>query len=191
MLAIPYAYEKIDAPASALSEYLQASEVFEQELSNIQAAITLFTNAPMSEIMSESTSLGSDWISGEDYLPLNKQAPYLSHLISQDHFQTAISDHNDLIRMSNFLSESTQKYEALNGVLGLQKKVWKESLEGALREKYRERYEDLLVLQKDMLDTMALAEQEGDGRRLVSPEDEALWRKAETGGQTYKIVRSR
>jgi hypothetical protein len=190
LLAIPFAYEKLEAPASALTQYLSAADVYAKELLTIREAIASYRDAPMSEILSESTMLASDWITAQEYLPINKEAPYLAHLIAQDHFQSAISDHSDLRRMADYLEKSIQRFAALNGVLSLQKQVWQESLDNALREKYRERYEGLLSIKQQLQDKLTQAEQEGDGRRLVDPEEQVLWIRAEQAAQRIKTLKA-
>ena len=187
LLAIPFAYEKLDAPASALQEYINAALVFEKELATIKEAVALFRDGPVAEILDEQP-LGSDWIGGEDYLPLNKQAPYLAHLIAQDHFQAAIADRNDLTRMANFLKQSKERFAALRNVLDLQQQNWQASLDNALREKHRERYQQLLATRGALRAKMAQAEETQDGRVLVDAEESALWNRVEQAEKRVALL---
>ncbi|MBL4828091.1 MAG: tetratricopeptide repeat protein [Spongiibacteraceae bacterium] len=189
LLAIPFAYEKLNVPVSALTQYVRAVDVFENELGTVKDAIVLFRDEPISAVITDSSSLDSDWIDGDEYLPLSKQAPYLAQLIAQDHFQVAIDNHNDLMRTARFLQRAKQRFIALNGVLTLQKKIWQESLDSGLREKYREGYEALLLMQASLQKQMILAEQEGDGRRLLDPEAQALWLRAEQAANRIQVLR--
>lgn len=179
LLAIPFVYEKLDAPARALEEYLRAVTVFEQELASVGSAIDLFTNADMDQIMDRRTSLGPDWIDAEDYLPLNEQAPYLYHLIAQDHFQEAITDINDLNRMLDYLTQSTVRLQALRGVLENQQQLWLENLGGTQRQEYRQQQQQMLAAHNRLQALQRLAEEEGDGRRFVTPAEQELWDIAE------------
>ena len=178
LLAVPYIYEKLEAPASALVEYQRAVTIFEQELNKLSAAITVFTDRSMMDIVAEEEVLGSDWISGDDYLPVNDQAPYLAHLIAQDHFQSAVKDLSDLTRMQQYLRQSGERLSGLQSVLEVQQRVWKDSLNQAQRERYRQHYNDLLALQQELQQQKIIADREANGRRFVSQEELELWQVA-------------
>ena len=175
LLAIPYAYEKLGAQASALLEYQRAVTVFEQELKNLSRAIDVFNTLPMVELVASGEGLGADWISGEDYLPINDQAPYLSHLIAQDHFQSAVKNLNDLMRMQTYLRQSSERLSVLQTVLDVQQRVWEQSLDQSQRAQYRQRYTQLKALQQHLLEQQSIASQEPNGRRFISQQELELW----------------
>ncbi len=175
LLAIPYTYEKLDAPASALQEYQRAATVFEQELAKLSKAIAVFNDRSIADIFAEDEALGSDWITGNDYLPINEQAPYLTHLISQDHFQSGLKNLSDLNRMQQYLQQSSERLSSLETVLEVQQRVWRDSLNQAQREQYRELYNKLLAKQAYLQEQKTIAEQEANGRRFISQEELELW----------------
>lgn len=174
LLAIPYAYEKLDAQASALLEYQRAVGVFEDELTRLSRAVSVFKDEPIVDVVAQQ-GLGADWISGEDYLPINDHAPYLSHLIAQDHFQSAVKDLNDLLRMREYLQRSSERLDALQSVLDVQQRRWQQNLDQSQREQYHQRYNDLLVIQQQLLAQQRIANEEANGRRFVSQEELELW----------------
>lgn len=189
LLAIPFAYEKLEAQASALTQYVNAVDVYEQELANIKAAKAHYTNTPIEQIIGDKSDLGIDWISGNEFLPLDQQAPYLAQLIAQDHFQAAIADHQDLLRMARFIDQSNARFAALQDALSLQKQVWQRSLDNALREKYRQRYGALVSVEKKLQQTMRLAEKEQDGQRLIDDKDHELWLTAQQAQQRIEQLK--
>ena len=145
LLAIPYAYEKLGAQGSALLEYQRAVAVFDQELIKLDEAIQVFIDLPLVEVIAADAGLGADWIMGRDYLPINRQAPYLSHLVAQDYFQMAVKDLSDLTKMRQYLSDSATRIAAMETVLDTQNHLWNEKLDQSQREQYRQRYTQLVA----------------------------------------------
>lgn len=176
LLAIPYAYEKLGAPASALDEYRHAVDVYEQEISHVDAAISVFVTVPIVDLVSDDEQLGGDWISGKDYLPINPQAPYLKELIARDHFQSAVKDLSDLVSIRDHLVDADRRIDALQVVLNDQQAFWEQNLDAADREQYQQRYLQLLALQQQLLAQQESADRESNGRRLISSEESQLWR---------------
>lgn len=179
LLAIPYAYEQLGAAASALEQYLYAVDVFENEIGQLESAIKEFETVPIVDLVTDEQGLGGDWISGKDYLPINPQAPYLRHLIAQDHFQATIKDLSDLVSIDEHLVDSQRRLDALAVVLSDQQKLWEQELNAADREAYRQRYQTLRNLHQQLLVQREQADQERDGRRFISEEERQLWRLAE------------
>lgn len=175
LLAIPYAYEKLGAPASALAQYQNAVAVFEQEQKKLSEAIAVFTNKPMMELVNEDAALGSDWISGHDYLPVNSQAPYLAHLIAQDHFQSAIKDFSDLMRIQQYLQQAADRSSSMQSVLEVQRVAWQESLNKSQREAYQDRYKKLLDSRTQLTALQVLAAEKNNGQRLINKQELELW----------------
>ena len=187
LLAIPYAYEKLEAPASALLEYQRAVDTFERELAKLSAAVAVFTDNSMTALIAAEDVLGSDWISGADYLPINDQAPYLAHLISQEHFQSAVKDLSDLNRMQQYLQQSAERLEGLQSVLAVQQRVWRDSLNQSQREQYRQHYNELLAVQRQLREQQVIAEREANGRRFVNQQELELWQIA---GNAQQLISS-
>lgn len=175
LLAIPYAYEKLDAAASALVEYQQAIAVYETEISNITQAVVALKSMPLLDLMSDEAARGADWISGVDFLPLNEHAPYLFELIAKQHFQTALKDLSDLTRLRDYLQQAEQRVDAMDFVLETQQQAWAQGLNDAQRESYQQSYQQLTAVYNELLEQQKLAEQEANGRRFVSQQELELW----------------
>lgn len=175
LLAIPYAYEKLDAAASALVEYQQAIAVYETEINNITQAVVALKTIPLLDLMADNEAQGADWISGADFLPLNDHVPYLFELIAKQNFQTALKDLRDLTRLRDYLQDAEQRLDAMDFVLATQQQAWAQGLNDAQRESYQQSYQQLLVTYNDLLEQQKLAEQESDGRRFVSQQELELW----------------
>lgn len=175
LLAIPYAYEKLGAQAGALLEYQGAVAAFDKELKNLATAIDVFRDLPLVDVIAEDIGLGADWIMGHDYLPINQQAPYLSHLISQDYFQSAVKDLSDLTKMRQYLAESAIRIGAMETVLETQNRVWTENLSQSQREQYRQKYDELMAIRNEMQALKTADEENTTKQVFLSPEEVELW----------------
>jgi hypothetical protein len=175
LLAVPYAYEKLDAKASALEQYQRAIRVFEQELVKLAEAITVFNELPLIQLVADEDGLSTDWIMGRDYLPINDQAPYLSHLISRQYFQSAVKQLSDLITMREYLSQAETRLQALQGVLDFQQQVWRDNLGQSQREEFARRYQQLVVLEQQLRQQQLEANRRGDGSLYLSVQQTEQW----------------
>lgn len=175
LLAIPYVYEKLGAQAGALTEYQRAVTAFDNELKSLAEAIAVFNDLPLVEVIADDVGLGADWIMGHDYLPINQQAPYLSHLIAQDYFQTAVKDLSDLTRMRQYLAQSATRIAAMETVLETQNQVWTDNLSQSQREQYRQKYDVLVATRSEMQALKIGDKQDTAGLALLSSEEVELW----------------
>jgi len=175
LLAIPYAYEKLGAQGSALLEYQRAVAVFDQELIKLDEAIQVFIDLPLVEVIAADAGLGADWIMGRDYLPINRQAPYLSHLVAQDYFQMAVKDLSDLTKMRQYLSDSATRIAAMETVLDTQNHLWNEKLNQSQREQYRQRYTQLVATRSRLQALKTSAAKDRSGFMYLSEPQSELW----------------
>ncbi|MFA7553042.1 MAG: hypothetical protein WCY88_02240 [Spongiibacteraceae bacterium] len=176
LLAIPYAYEKLDARGRALQQYQYAITAYEQGMDKLAEAIVIFRDLPLIDLVSDdSASLGEDWIMGGDNLPINEQAPYLTHLIAQNYFQSAVKGLSDLLRMQVYLSEANDRLAAMQGVLEIQQRVWRENLNQSQRQHFRQQYNNLLAVQENLEQQQIAALDDNDARRFANKDELVLW----------------
>jgi len=175
LLAIPYAFEKLKANADALQKYQRATELYEIELEKVAQAIKVFKKMPLLEMISRHHGKEGEWIGGHDNLPINDQAPYLSHLIAQNHFQSTIDNLRDLLTMQAYLQRASTRIATMQEVLNSQRVIRKHRLSQAQRQQYREQYKNLESARNRIEVQQTIAEQEADGRQLLSKKELELW----------------
>ena len=177
LLAIPFAYEAINAPANALLNYQQAVNAYESEITRINSAITLFQQEPMEQLFDLASSSNDEWLVGGEILPLNQHAPYLAHLIASHGFQEAIKDLRDLIRMSIYLRQAQQRLAILETVDSEQIELWNQVIDQSRMKSLYQRQQDISSKREKLKEQLATAVTENDGKRLADSKQMALWEK--------------
>lgn len=175
LLAIPFAYETLGAPANALRKYQAAANAYEAEILRINSAISVFKQQSMDQLFNVSTSANDEWLVGGEILPLNKQAPYLAQLIASHSFQEAVKDLRDLNSMSRYLREAQQRLTVLETVDLEQQQLWQQVIEQSRLESLYQRQRDLSLKREKLKEQLAQAVTENDGRSLTDEQQSGLW----------------
>ena len=118
-LAIPHLYEKLNAPAQALSAYEKATASYEQELQRIDKAMTTLRHSDLLDLFVVEQPDGFiNWVAlDEDKVTLNPKTAYLKRLFAQTAFQALLSDLRDLHTMQANLHAWSQRADMFDGVL--------------------------------------------------------------------------
>ena len=175
LLAVPYAYEKLNAKASALEQYLKAIGVYQSELTMLDQSLAVYNTLPLVQVIADEDSLGGDWITGADYLPLNEQAPYLLHLVAQDSFQLAVKNLSDLLRMQSYLQDVEQRLQTMALMLDDKQQLWEQDLNSAQRDQYRQQYQQLQSLRSSLQQQRQQVDADKDSRGYANPAERERW----------------
>jgi hypothetical protein len=113
LLAIPYAYGRLDAHGSAAEGYEAALAAFDAEIGHLDNAIATAGNGSLipAVLEADDTDLGS-WYWELDKLPDTLEARYLYHLIADHDFQEGLRNLRDLMTLSAHLDQWQQKLGA-------------------------------------------------------------------------------
>lgn len=140
LLALPFAYEKLNAPGDALREYENAEKLFEQEINLVRdmratltagELLTLVSSNPVSseelkelEKKNEPGTLtalitddGQNWLKLSDTSVIKTRSIYLRELFAQNEFQTAVLDLRDLLKLQKLLLNWQPKLVAYDELL--------------------------------------------------------------------------
>jgi outer membrane protein assembly factor BamD (BamD/ComL family) len=140
LLALPFAYEKLNAPGDALREYESAEKLFDQEINLVRdmratltagELLTLVSAKPVStdelkelEKKSEPGTLtalitddGQNWLKLSSTSVIKTRSIYLRELFAQNDFQTMVLDLRDLLKLQKLLLEWHPKLVAYNELL--------------------------------------------------------------------------
>ena len=154
LLALPFAYEKLNAPGDALREYEAAEKLLSQEITlvrDMRATLTagellmLVSSKPVSpkefqelERKNEPGTLtalitddGQNWLKLSDTSVIKTRSIYLRELFAQNNFQASVLDLRDLLKLQKLLVAWQPKLTGYNELLQ-QKQAWRQQKEQQL-----------------------------------------------------------
>jgi outer membrane protein assembly factor BamD (BamD/ComL family) len=151
LLALPFAYEKLNAPGDALREYENAENLLTQEIDLVRdmretltagELLTLVSSKPVSAGMLQElekknepgtltaliTDDGQNWLKLSGTSVIKTRSIYLRELFAQNDFQSAVLDLRDLLKLQKLLLEWRPKLTAYTELLH-QKQEWRQQKE--------------------------------------------------------------
>jgi hypothetical protein len=140
LLALPFAYEKLNAPGDALREYENAEKLFDQEINLVRdmratltagELLTLVSGKPVSDqelkelekknepgtLTALITDDGQNWLKLSGTSVIKTRSIYLRELFAQNDFQTTVLDLRDLLKLQKLLQDWQPKLVAYNELL--------------------------------------------------------------------------
>ena len=119
LLAIPYAFSKLDANAQAADHYLDAVEAYAEEMNRLDAAAEAIRRGHFIEALladdNQADQRGWFWTMGD--LPDGAESRYLYHLMAGHEFQEALKNYRDLKFLETNLNAWEQSVEAFDNML--------------------------------------------------------------------------
>nr|WP_324259857.1 hypothetical protein [Cellvibrio fontiphilus] len=139
LLALPYAYEKLNAQGEAVVAYEQAEELLAREIQLIRdmratltegELLTLIDTKPLSAkdaqaalqttgegVTAVITDDGQNWLKLDSTSIIKTRSAYLSELFAQSRFQTAVLELRDLLRLQHLLQDWQPRLQAYRDLL--------------------------------------------------------------------------
>ncbi len=183
LLAVPFAYEQLKRPATALSLYREAAQQYAREREALGRAIDALLGEDLLPLFGLDAVADPQWLGGEDPEPSGEHAVYLAHLLSTDSVQVALRELYDLRDMQRKLVLAQERLEVLRQVDAQQRKSWKETIEGGRAESLSLKKQQLLQRIIQLRQQLDRAIAGGDPRALAGPEQLARWQRLERAAQ--------
>jgi len=136
LLALPFAYEKLNASGDALREYEHAEELFGTEIKLVQAMRSSLTrdeliilagskpaaknelkNTDASKFTAQIVDDGQNWLKINDISIVKTRSIYLRELFARNEFQTQVLDLRDLLKLQKLLKDWQPKLIAYTELL--------------------------------------------------------------------------
>ncbi len=215
LLAIPYAYEKLDAQGEAVKEYHTAEELLAREIQLIREMRATLTQGELltlvgSEAFSDKeakkilrgdgtaqgaptaviTDDGQNWLKLDKTSVIKTRSAYLNELFAKNSFQTSVLDLRDLLRIQRLLLQWQPKLDAYRELL-LEKQASRSRHEQQSAQQVLANKQQALSAERDQLaarvQTIASAE---NYIALADEETRALYQRIERGEKTIQQMQA-
>jgi hypothetical protein len=138
LLALPYAYSKLDVHGRAALMYGRALETFSNELERVDASIESIRSGNfLKALVREEIRQNKDWVIRLRTLPETPETYYLMALMASHDFQTALQNYLDLEDVRKKLVAWQNSFDAFEDVIKLRRQNY-EPLLPEIDAKFRE-----------------------------------------------------
>jgi tetratricopeptide (TPR) repeat protein len=191
MLALPYAYGKLDIHGRAAIHYGQALDAFGAEVDKLNASIDSIRDGRFLEVLiREEIRRDEDWVIRLRELPDAPETYYLIELMASHDFQTGLQNYLDLADLRRKLTTWESSFDAYDDMIAIRRTHYEPLLtdvDAAFRDldsklRLRREQHNLLVRRRDDLLTMPRPE------FLATPEETAMLKRLETIEATFSEV---
>lgn len=109
LLALPYAYEQMGDLAPALKAYQGAAEEYKKEINDIDSIYSQLDNSELLSVLDVPVSEELDWLDLANQKSLSPKLSYLVSLFSQNNFQLAVEQLQDLLYLNSVMDTWLEK----------------------------------------------------------------------------------
>lgn len=215
LLAIPYAYEKLNAQGEAVIAYQTAEELLAREIQLIRDMRATLTQGELLTLVGSDavaqqdankilrgdgtaegaptaviTDDGQNWLKLDNTSVIKTRSAYLKELFAKTRFQTAVLELRDLLRMQKLLQQWQPKLAAYRELL-LEKQASRSRQEQQVAQNVLATKQQNLIVQRDQLaatlNSVATTE---NYMALADQETRALYERIERGEKTIQQMKT-
>jgi len=122
MIALPYAYGKLNVHGRAAVLYAGALESFGREVERLDASLTSIRDGKFLKVLvREEVRQDKDWVIRLRSLPESPETYYLMELLASHEFQTALQNYLDLEDLRRKLASWHVSFDAFDDMIGLRR----------------------------------------------------------------------
>ena len=138
MLALPFAYGKLDVHGRAALLYAKALDSFGHEVERLDESLTSIRDGKFLKVLvREEVRQDKDWVIRLRSLPESPETYYLMELLASHDFQTALQNYLDLEDLRRKLASWTVSFDSFDDMIGLRRQYYEPQLPG-LDAEFRE-----------------------------------------------------
>jgi tetratricopeptide (TPR) repeat protein len=161
LIALPYAYGKLEVHGRAALLYANALESFGHEVERLDASLTSIRDGKFLKVLvREEVRQDMDWVIRLRSLPESPETYYLMELLASHDFQTALQNYLDLEDLRRKLASWDVSFDAFDDMVGLRRGYYEPQLPGVdaefreLDSRMRLRLEQHELLEKRLQDQL-------------------------------------
>ena len=191
LLAVPYAFSRLNADAQAADHYVDAIDAFTAEIARIDDAVASVRSGELlTEWLAAQQSEGTGWYFELDQIPTTDESRYLVELMASNGFQEGVKNYRDLIDMSRNLAGWVESLGAFDDILDTRQRAYETRLP-AIRSSLGEIELDSLERRRIALESRLLTiEQSEDVVALGAPDQQRIWRELEAMEPDLRLIAS-
>ncbi|HHQ14600.1 MAG TPA: tetratricopeptide repeat protein [Chromatiales bacterium] len=188
LLAVPYAFDRLEARGSAVDSYRDALNAFDAEIGRLDAVMQRVRSGELVSSLMQQDSPGTGrWYWQLEQLPDSEDARYLYHLVANHDFQDGLRDYRDLVGLDQRLADWTRRLDALLDIVDTRQQAFEQRLPvveaeldtvdltqlHARRDQLAQRLDNIRQ-DRNVLGVATAAEQD-QWRRLTALEQSPVW----------------
>ncbi|HUQ52787.1 MAG TPA: tetratricopeptide repeat protein, partial [Gammaproteobacteria bacterium] len=131
LIALPYAYGKLDVHGRAALLYAHALESFGHEIQRLDDSLTSIRDGKFLKVLvREEVRQDKDWVIRLRSLPESPETYYLMELLASHDFQTALQNYLDLEDLRRKLASWDVSFDSFDDLVGLRRGYYEPQLPG-------------------------------------------------------------
>jgi hypothetical protein len=161
LIALPYAYGKLDVHGRAALLYANALDSFGHEVERLDESLTSIRDGQFLKVLvREEVRQDKDWVIRLRSLPESPETYYLLELLASHDFQTALQNYLDLEDLRRKLASWDLSFVSFDDLTGLRREYYEPQLPGIdtefreLDSRLRLRFEQHELLEKRLKDML-------------------------------------
>lgn len=216
LLALPYAYEKLNALGEAVAAYEQAEELFAREIQLIHTMratltegelLTLIDTQPLTadearkrlertadtasdELVAVVTDDGQSWLKLDNTSIIKTRSTYISELFAQTRFQTAVLELRDLLRLQRLLQQWQPKLTAYGDLLAQKQQRRRQQEQQLSQSTFTTQIQQLQQQRDQLAARLARIIAADDYLALADDNTRALAERSNRAGQTLALMQA-
>jgi hypothetical protein len=137
LMAVPYAYGKLQAYGKSANMYSDAMDVFAYEISRLDASIKSIRGGKFLEaLVDEQSKLDQDWVVNLRELPDSPETRYILDLLASNNFQTLYKNYKDLAALENHLEKWLANLKVFEEIIDI-RRAYQEPLQPVVDERFK------------------------------------------------------
>lgn len=176
MLAIPYAFAKLDSISQSADHYLNAIEAFYEEINRIDRTIVHIESGDLfDEFLADEPLDSTGWYWRLEKLPQGPEGRYLYHLLATHEFQEGLKNYRDLRYLYSNLDDWQQSIDVFENMLDTRRLVYEARTPRSRSALGRADVDSLVARTREFDSTLDNIERSGDWLALANEREARMW----------------